>query len=76
MNLQIFLVHIHDLKNDFMNQAIKTEVEIDVCDIYRKHGLINSIQSSAEYQTARRKLKDMLEALTPIEEKIELLSKK
>ena len=66
----------YDIKREFINQAIKTEMEIDVCDIFQKHKLINSIQNSAEYDTARSKLKDMLDALTPIENKIELLSKK
>ena len=66
----------YDIKKDFIDQAIKTEVEIEICDIYQKHRLINSIQNSAEYETARRKLEEMLRALTPIENKIELLSKK
>ena len=65
----------YDIKKDFMDQAIKTEMEIDICDIYQKHRLIHSIQNSAEYDTARRKLKEILDALTPIEDKIKTLSK-
>ena len=60
----------HNVKSEFINQAIKSETEIDISDIYDKHSLIVAIQKTSEYDTARRKLENMLEALTPIENKI------
>lgn len=52
---------------------IKIGVDVDISDIYRKHNLIKSLQNTAEYDRARKKLKDILDALTPIEDKINVL---
>ena len=63
----------YDVKKEFIDQAIKTETEIEISDIYVKHRLINDIQNKAEYDKARRKLEEILIALTPIENKVETL---
>lgn len=64
-----------DVKREFMETAIKNETEIDICDIYQKHRLIVDLQKQSEYEQARYKLNKLLEALTPIENKILKLSK-
>ena len=63
-----------DVKKEFMDMAIKNETEIEISDIYKKHRLIYGFQTEAAYSKARHKLEEMLEALTPIENKIEKLS--
>lgn len=40
---------------------------INISEIYRKHILINSYLTRSDYDTARKHLKEMLDALTPIE---------
>ena len=65
----------HQIKYDFLQNVIKKELDINVSDIYKKHRLINSLQKESDYYKARSKLESMLKALTPIENKIEALSK-
>lgn len=45
--------------------------DIEISDIYHKHRQIHRIQNSHEYEKARSKLQDMLNALIPIEDKIQ-----
>lgn len=65
----------YDIKEKFYEQAIKGELEIDISDIYKKHRLIHSLQNQSDYQKARGKLEELLEALTPIESKVSELVK-
>lgn len=65
----------HDLKRDFYDDVIKSELELEVSDIYKKHRLINDLQKQNNYEKARTKLETMLSALKPIEDKIAKLSK-
>ena len=65
----------YKVKREFLQQVIKNETEIEISDIYKKHLLINSLQKTSDYDKARAKLQNILEALTPIESKIEQLSK-
>jgi hypothetical protein len=62
--------HYSSISNDY---KLKIGVEIDVSDIYKKHRLINSLQQTNEYEKARNKIKDILNALTPIEDKINII---
>lgn len=62
-----------NLKKDFINDCISKETEIEISDIYKKHSLIKNLQNQREYDKARKKLEDILEALTPIEEKINII---
>ncbi len=64
----------YDVKEKDINEHIEKGSEIPIHEIYEKHRLINEIQKSNDYDKARRKLERMLEALTPIEEKIKLIS--
>lgn len=54
-------------------EKIKIGATVDVSDIYKKHRLIKSLQDSKEYDQARKKVKDILDALTPIEDKINII---
>lgn len=55
------------LENDKINSMIQLETEVPISTIYSKHSLIKSIQNQDNYEKARRKLTEMLNALTPIE---------
>jgi len=52
---------------------INIGIDINISDIYKKHDLIITLQKLRSYDTARKKLNDMLNALTPIEDKINQL---
>ena len=58
-----------------IDKAIREELDLPISNIYMKHYLITALVNQSEYDTARRKLKDMLHAITPIEDMIEKLSK-
>lgn len=64
-----------DTKREFIEGAIKSETEIEVSDIYRKHSLINELQKNEEYKKARQALEKLMSALSPIENKVIKLSK-
>ena len=53
--------------NDFSSNNLQIGTTINVSEIYRKHTLINSFLRKSEYDTARKKLQEMLDAITPIE---------
>lgn len=53
---------MHENWNSIMNKDLK------VSDIYTKHSKIRALQNEAEYSTARAKLKELLDVLTPIED--------
>lgn len=61
------------LTRDFYTDVMTKETEIDVSDIYKKHSEIVNLQNKSDYDTARRKLQDILDALTPIESKVKKL---
>lgn len=63
-----------DIKKEVLDELIIEGTNISISDIYSKHRLIHGIQHSSDYNTARRKLEEMLSALTPIENKIAALS--
>lgn len=52
---------------------VKIGAEVDISDIYSKHKKIHSLQCSSDYDKARKKLETMLQALTPIEDKINII---
>lgn len=60
----------YDLLRPFLNNAIKKEIDIEISDIYKKHESIVRLQNTKDYDSARTKLRGMLEALTSIEDKI------
>ncbi len=55
------------------NFKLNIGVEVKISDIYEKHRLIGALQRSQEYDKARKKLEEMLNALTPIEDKINII---
>jgi hypothetical protein len=61
---------------DSINKTWKTVLhkEVPISDIYSQYHSIISLQTSSNYNEARAKLKEMLEALTPIERLINDLS--
>lgn len=65
----------YDVKREFIETSIKSEIEISISDIYQKHDLINQLQKNEDYQKARHALNALMNALTPIENKVVMLSK-
>lgn len=53
--------------NGFDTNNLNVGTTINISEIYRKHILINSYLNQSEYDKARKKLQEMLDALTPIE---------
>jgi len=64
-----------EVKSGFIDQAVTSETEIAISDIYMKHHLLHNIQSEVPCQKARQKLQDMLDALTEVEDQVEKLSR-
>lgn len=60
----------HNLSDINESWASIMNKEVAVSDIYINNNRINDAQHTPEYATARTKLKELLEALTPIEELI------
>lgn len=59
-----------DITREFYDNAIKNEVDIQISDVYKKNFLINSIKKQSDYATARNQLQAMLDAITPIKDKV------
>jgi hypothetical protein len=53
--------------SDFDRNDLVVGTTINISEIYRKHILINSFLNKSDYDKARRKLQEMLDAITPIE---------
>lgn len=66
----------YDIESGVIKEFIKSERDINISDIYNKHKLIHGLQTLPSYNTARAKLQEMLDALTPIEDKIKDLANK
>lgn len=67
--------HYSDRQSQAVDKAIREEINLPISDIYKKHYLITSLVKQADYDRARRKLEDMVEAMTPVEDMLEKLSK-
>jgi len=59
---------------DIVEAFINNEKDIPISIIYKKHMDIQNILNTAHYDTARKRLTDMLNALTPIENLIKEVS--
>jgi hypothetical protein len=64
----------YSIEKDFIYEAIKNQTNLNASDIYNKHVLIKDIQNLSSYNTARKRLEEMLKALTPIEDQVKLLA--
>ena len=63
-----------DLKSDDLDKFIKTEIDIPISDIYNQHKRIKAFQDYKGTKESRENLLKLLNALTPIENKVEKLS--
>lgn len=56
-----------DLNYRFLEDAIATEKNLEVSKIYQHYDLLKSKLKENDYSKAKRKLEEMIEALTPID---------
>lgn len=66
----------YDIKREVLDNMISQEIDFPISDFYMQHYRINQLQRQADYNKARFRLEEMLEALTPIENLLSDLSDK